>query len=88
MPQETAWFPTGAWRVKTASRRRRCRKDWRHHRIEKGQLLLEITNSGTGAAWVYCRPCAIALLERAAAGIGELRSQLDAQPPGQAGAGA
>ena len=85
MPQ-TASFPTGAWQTEKASRRHWCRGDWRHHKISKGDLFLSVTNSGTGSVMNFCHSCAIALLDRAAAGIGELRSELSAQAPDQASA--
>ena len=86
MPQDTAWFPTGGWEVKTASRRRQCLAG-SDHGIEEGDLFLLVTDSATGSAWSYCHRCAIALLDRVAGDVRELHSQLDAQPPGQASAG-
>ena len=86
MPQ-SASFPTGVWQTEKARRRHWCRGDWRHHKIQKGDLFLSVTNSGTGSLMNFCQPCAIALLDRAAAGIRELRSELSTQAPGQVSAG-
>jgi hypothetical protein len=58
------------------------------HGIEKGDLFLVVTDPATGSAWSYCHRCAIALLDRVAGDVRKLHGQLNAQPPGQASAGA
>ena len=86
MPQ-VASFPTGAWRTEKARRRHRCRNDWRHHKIEKGDLFLSVGDYSTGSVINFCQPCAIAVLDQAAADIRELRSELSMQTQGQVSPG-
>lgn len=86
MPQ-AASFPTGGWATEKARRRHRCRNDWRHHKIEKGDLFLRVHSTANGWFGNYCQPCAITLLDHVAAGIRELRSELSMQAPDQVSAG-
>ena len=53
--------------------------------VAKSGRLTSRSQAGRGTN--FCQPCAIALLDRAAAGIRELRSELSTQAPGQVSAG-